>query len=325
VPVLVRCGAPYGGRACKVVITPRLRLHVNGVVEDAAPASSSSSGLQAAVSPMTLRFSPALQVSFEDRGLSSMGFRAGLPASALPRKFTLKAAASLELDSVMATAPTPGASAVQALGVIGRIEATAVHAFALPPGDLQTADECGTLRVCFRRADLAAAFAPWASDNDNTMVTELQRSVGALPGAASDWPIPRETPEGLQHGSATGLRVDLEHGTTGTVAEPIVVRVRVMRSKSQGVHELKVRVLQGESGEGSDKFFISGPTSTQAVPSSFGDEPQICATFALVPLRPGWLSLPRVQVSAGNREAASVPTNIFVFPASQPMLWRSGG
>merc|ERR1711920_688253 len=99
---------------------------------------------------------------------------------------------------------------------------------------------------------------------------------------------------------------------TGTVAEPIEVKV-IVRRMIQNIQEIQVRVLQdSEDGGPSDKFFLGGPMGTQVVLiSSDNLEPQACSSFSLVPLKPGWLQLPRVQVTAGTQDVTSAPSSIF--------------
>merc|ERR1712232_283374 len=101
------------------------------------------------------------------------------------------------------------------------------------------------------------------------------------------------------------LRVELEHGSTGTVAKPVEVKVRVRRTTTS-MQEIRVQVLLGDGGHGSDKFFISGPTSTQALMVSSTElESEVVSAFSLVPLKPGLLAVPRVQVTSGSLEVVS--------------------
>merc|ERR1711937_845325 len=170
-----------------------------------------------------------------------------------------------------------------ALGVPGRVASQSHHAFALPPGAGGRA-----LAIHLARSDAVAGFFPWSQSR-----TLLPTS--PLPAAASEWPLPAEPAKAAP--AALGiLKMELRHHATGIVAESIDVRV-VVRRTTQSIQELRVRVLQeAEHGGPSDRFFIGGPMSTQAVLISATDlEPQVCCNFSLVPLKPGWLQVPRVQ------------------------------
>jgi len=148
-----------------------------------------------------------------------------------------------------------------------------------------------------------------------------------IPQGIAEWPLPKEPAR--QSPEQGTLKVDLEHGVTGSVGESMEVRVVVHRT-TQSIQDFKVRILPsegattGSAATGSDKFFHSGPTNTQAVlVSSPESVPQVLLSFMVVPLRPGWLAVPRVQVTSGNQDVTSGPTSIFIFPSPQPVLWRS--
>lgn len=192
----------------------------------------------------------------------------------------------------------------------------------------------------------SAAFFPWDG-------CQKALPAGRLPAAAVEWlvpPSPRTVAAAaaaaaeaagadvpLGEGGATAvppqLEVDLVHPATAVVAEPIEVRVRVSRAHADAAHgqEVRLRLMLGEGSDKSEKYFISGTTITQALllPSADGaaaSEPQVCMTFLLIPLRPGWLTLPRAAVSSSAPspgEATSLPSSVFVFPSSgQPASWR---
>merc|ERR1711971_943477 len=103
-----------------------------------------------------------------------------------------------------------------------------------------------------------AAFFPWA---DPTLSSSSSANL-AIPSSRCEWPIP---PVSQKVAIVAGiLNVDLEHCSTGIVFEPLEVKVRV-RGGGNRSQELKVQVLWSEGGEGADKFFVGGTTSTQAV------------------------------------------------------------
>jgi len=270
--------------------------------------------------PVALYFRQALQTSFEDRP-SGAG---SSPLPRMPRRFSIKSTAQngIELKSVCFVQDTVGSlldipenaksNRIPALGILDRVAPGSSHAFALPPSNRREPE--GRLLVSFQREQAIASFFPFPSS-----LKALHE--GAVPDGSAEWPLPKE-PLGVAL-PANSLTVDLEHGSTGMVAEPLEVKVCVRRG-TPGAQEYRVRIIQGESGDGSDRFFISGPTNTQNILMA-AREAEIGSSFHLIPLRPGWLTLPRVQVSCGAHEATSMPSSIFVFPAKQPIVWRSVG
>jgi len=299
VPVVVRCG-----RACRASVSINLCLR--------SKRGEGATGTSVLVPGVSLRFVPALQASFEDRAPGVAAPR----ASITPRRFTLKSLASMPVDlsGVDVTGPEGVARPpAPAVGPRGCIAPGASHAFVLPLGVPPENETGGSLLVRFSRAEAVATFFPWARGR------EALHDI-TLPDATARWLLPAES-----HGAATlpSLHVNLEHSSTGTLAEPVEVKVRVRR-ESQSPMELKVRVLRAEGSEGSDKLLLGGPASTQVMlVASQESQAQVCSSFTLVPLRPGWLAVPRVQVSAGGQEATSAPTSVFVFPSKQPCVWRA--
>jgi len=262
------------------------------------------------VPDVVVRFLPALDANFEDRVTT------GATGSSAPRKFTLKplTAASVQLTHVEFTRPQdPSSPAVPAIGPLGLLAAGALHSFVVPSQAAPEGEKSSALSVRFIRDGALAAFFPWLRSHDTLPAGQL------LAGAAA-WPVPADLWKATV---PSGLCVELEHHTTGAVAEPVEVRVRVRRS-GQSAQVVKVHVMRVEAGESADKYLLGGPASAQSLlVAGQKDEAQQCSTFTLVPLRPGWLSLPRVQVSAGGQEATSSPSTVFVFPSAQPCQLRA--
>jgi len=64
-----------------------------------------------------------------------------------------------------------------------------------------------------------------------------------------------------------------------------------------------------DQGDVSDRYLFSGPVSSQASPLSLAPdvspESPVLQPFCLIPLKPGWVSLPKVQVLWANQDASS--------------------
>jgi len=287
VPVMVSCD-----RNCKATLSFSV---------DCASSTGSSGARRVAGPQVSLTFRPAMQVAFEDKAFEASG--PGKSAGAL-RKISLRCLASAPLDILRVFAQPDDRPA---LGVPGRVAPQSQHVFALPPGA-----NGSMLVIQFHRAAAVSSFFPWPQSH-------LALPQAPLPAGVSEWPLPSEPPKPAAAAMGS-LKVELRHCATGVVAESIEVKVSVRRT-TQSIQELRVRVQQDP--DHIDRFFIGGPTSTQAVLVSASNlDLQVCSTFTLVPLKPGWLQLPRVQVSTANQEVASTPSSIFVFPSTQPTLWR---
>jgi len=349
VPLAAICDHP-----CKASVSLRLFWQEEGVDgEDEAEAASAGQ--------VDIRFRSSLQVTFDDRKLNTTGPGGTEPCTV--RRLLLKslAPAPLVLSSVSIT--KPGAEAASGhppqsvLGALGRLAPQASHVFALLRGHNETSTTSGSLVVRFARADADAVFFPWTTWRGDPRMAATVRGSLAKPCVAG-LTLPEELSPPSQpaspgaqsaadaaQASASGdavpvpppappLRVDLEHSSTGTVAEPLVVKVKVGRTSCHagGLQEIRVFIGLGSEADGgkgaaaaSERYFLHGPTHSQAIlASSEKLQPQVCSSFTILPLRPGWLAVPRVQVSVGGQEAASAPASIFIFPSGQPVLLRNG-
>jgi len=222
----------------------------------------------------------------------------------------------LAISSMTAAAADGTEASAAVLGMPGSVAPQSSHVFAMSHSCPSSAASALVSR--FGRVDAVPSFFPWP------------RCSAALPSAPlpcglAKWVLPKEPPK-LAPTQLGALKVELEHGSTGTVAQPMEVKVCVRRSTQQSIQEFRVRVLQGpgESALASDRFFLTGPMSTQVVLLATSDsQAQTCSSFQLVPLQPGWLQMPRVQVTDGNQEVITLPSSIFIFPSTQPILWRA--
>ena len=139
-----------------------------------------------------------------------------------------------------------------------------------------------------------------------------------LPAAVAEWLLPAPT----FAASSQSMQVELHADSTGTVGSPVVVQVRLKDAQYVDHDEIKIRVLQGE-GEVPDRYLLSGPICYQAVCLASDHPNKVIPSFSLIPLKTGWLSLPRVQVTWGSQDATSTQSSVFIFPGRQPALPRS--
>jgi len=296
VPVVVR-----SGRDCRAVLSLRL--------EARAGAEGSGRLLHTTVLPnATLHFRAALQVSFDERAVATPGGR----ASVLPRRFSIKALTpvAVQLRRVEAVqfelgGDGPTLEPVPALGSLGKVAPGSLHVLALPPGTDKDLEAASVMSISFVRDGFTAAFFPWAAAGSGGAEPSIR---GEPPQATTEWPIPKEA----QAPVSETPYVELEHAPTGAVTEPLQVKV-IVRGRTKFAQEVKVRVVQSDTGERSERFFISGPTGTQTILLGRNGDRQVCTTFTLVPLRSGMLTLPRAHLSAGEWEATSATSSGFAF------------
>ncbi|CAK9081770.1 Acyltransferase-like protein [Durusdinium trenchii] len=192
------------------------------------------------------------------------------------------------------------------LGTPGFMASGSQHSFLWTPGP----SEKPRLQVQFQRGKGTEEFFLWCEEGRRKSLPQ------ALPNAIVEWPL-ESIPQ-----SPTSPQVELEVCSTGTVGASVLVRVQVKNMSFSTEEEIRVRILQGE-GEVSDRYLLSGPVSYQVAAPLGSDPNQAIQSFALIPLKAGWLSLPRVQVSWAGQDATSSPTSLFVSPAAKPALWRT--
>lgn len=201
---------------------------------------------------------------------------------------------------------------VACLGKMGQMQPGSSYAFLWPVEPGLVLKSRPRLRVCFQRYQAAQAFFPW-KDIKSTWPPN------PMPAAVVEWLLPVPTAAAV---SSQSLQVELQASSTGTVGTPLAVQVRLRYARSVDHDEIKIRVLQGE-GEVPDRYLLSGPTCYQAACLPATDPNDVIPGFALIPLKTGWLSLPRVQVTWGSQDATSTPTSVFITPARQLALVRS--
>jgi len=313
VPVLVQCGAANGSEG---KVTVSLHIHCCD-----GPSDSVSKMSAVPIPPVIIHFRPALQVAFESRPLPGLSTAKAGPR--ILRKCIIKSLTTtpIEVTAVQDADGAPGKSSTRwKSGPLGRFGLQSVHVLALPPVPAEQAakeDAGSSLLVQFHRVDQLALFFPWSGARE--ALSQLQ-----LPGASAAWQLPSE-PQSLAGAAADGnLQVDLEHTPTGVVGQPMQVHIRI-QSASTVAQEFRARVVPADGGAASDKFFLSGSTTMQGLllPSSKAKVQEASSVFSLIPLRPGWITIPRVQVAAGQEEAAPSPASVFIFPSPQPVVWRS--
>ena len=201
---------------------------------------------------------------------------------------------------------------VACLGKMGQMQPGSSYAFLWPVEPGLVLKSRPRLRVCFQRYQAVQAFFPW-KDIKSTWPPN------PMPAAMVEWMLPVPTAAAV---SSQSLQVELQASSTGTVGTSLAVQVRLKYARSVDHDEIKIRVLQGE-GEVPDRYLLSGPTCYQAACLPAADPNDVIPGFALIPLKTGWLSLPRVQVTWGSQDATSTPTSVFITPARQLALVRS--
>jgi len=306
VPVLVQCGAANGNEG---KVTINLQVHCTDSASSNAMRSATFS-----VPSVTLHFRAGLQVTFEGKQvLTSAGPR-------ILRKCGIKALTStpVEVTSVEDGGSKEAKNRWKS-GPLGPLAGQSVHVLALPPISAMelAGSSSGALTLHFHRVSQLALFFPWPK------AREALAKV-TLPGAKASWPMPSDAltlPAANAHESS--LKVELQHEATGTVGKPIEVHIRI-HAVGVGTQEFKTRIVSTDSNP-SEKYFISGATTTQGflLPAQAAEKQEASAAFCIIPLRPGWVPFPRVQVVVGSQEAAAAPGPIFVFPSSQPVVWRT--
>lgn len=309
VPVVLR-----SGRDCRAVLSLRVEARAEG---------DSNRLLDSIVMPtVTVHFRGALLVSFDEPGSHSKTVVPGSRSNALPRRFSVKAVTpvAVQLCRVEAIPLRKGADGeltrdapAHVLGSMGRVAPGALHVLALPPG--QDPEGASILAASFVRDAFLASFFPWLAADGSDLEPRLR---GQPPQGSVEWPIPCDT----RPARAAAPAAELAHAPTACVAEPLDVRV-IVTGPTRFAQELKIRIVGTDPGEGQERYFLSGPTNTQTVLLGTDGKPQVCTAFTLLPLRSGVLTLPRAHVSAGEWEATSNPSSVFVFPAGQQVVSRS--
>ena len=202
--------------------------------------------------------------------------------------------------------------AVSCLGKMGQMQPGSSYAFLWPFEPGLVLKSRPRLRVFFHRYQAVQAFFPWKEASSNW-------PPNPLPAAVVEWLLPAPTSAAA---SSQSMQVELQVSSTGTVGTPLVVQVCLRYARTVDHDEIKVRVLQGE-GEVPDRYLLSGPTCYQAACLATADPNDVIPSFSLIPLKTGWLSLPRVQVTWGSQDATSTPSSVFIMPSCQPALTRS--
>lgn len=267
--------------------------------------------VQEAVTPaVRLEFKPSVAATFEATGPAR--------GSSLRRlSVNSTSPTALVLTSVGTTTAGPGGALAPAIGTLGRLEPSASQAFVLPPSSGQPSPGAvGTLLVVRLRRAEVEAFCPWPAASALLMSRQL-------PDLYLEWPLPPNT---LEEESLTApLRLEVEVPATGTVAVPVVASITIRRLGGAPGEEVSVQICHGEKGDFSDKCMLSGPMIQQVLLTSSGrtSATEGRTSFAVIPLKPGWLALPRIKVACGEIEASSSHSSVFVFPAQQPVQWRT--
>jgi len=197
------------------------------------------------------------------------------------------------------------------LGKPSVIACGSAHAFLWPPPANTRFSQRPRLSVEFHRHKAIEIFFQWI---------EASKRPSKIPGGGvAEWllPVPVADGDGMPL-----MQVELEVSSTGMVGTPMLVRVRLKHSKFSD-EEIKVRILQ--EGEVSDRYLLSGPVSYQAAVTEAMKkaDSEAIQSFSLIPLKAGWLSLPKVQVTWAGQDATSCPGSVFVSPATKPAVWRT--
>eukprot|EP00746_Dinoflagellata_sp_MGD_P127772 gnl/MRDRNA2_/MRDRNA2_62269_c0_seq1.p1 gnl/MRDRNA2_/MRDRNA2_62269_c0~~gnl/MRDRNA2_/MRDRNA2_62269_c0_seq1.p1 ORF type:complete len:671 (-),score=120.22 gnl/MRDRNA2_/MRDRNA2_62269_c0_seq1:26-1966(-) len=193
------------------------------------------------------------------------------------------------------------------LGSSGRVEPGSSHGFSLLV-DSTSPSKPTHFAVHFERADAVKAFFPSPS-------CHAQLPQAPLPHAILNWPLPEQS-RGPEK-DRTELQVNLEHSATGYVAEPIVVQVH-LECSAEVPQDVKLKVLTAKESD----YFIRGPTTVDLLWDPAKARGAV-ARFDFVPLKPGWITMPKVQVLCALQEYYSSQGSVFVHPGAQPMLKRN--
>ena len=232
-----------------------------------------------------------------------------------PVSFSLRGQLATAVETVKAEVQfTPegaeGERTAACLGKMGQMQPGSSHAFLWPVETGLILKSRPRLRIGFQRHKALQAFFPWKDRTSDW-------PSNPLPAAVVEWLLPAPTSTAV---SAQTMQVELQVNSTGTVGVPLAVHVRLKDARFVD-HEIKIRVLQGE-GEVPDRYLLSGPVCYQAACLTSDDPNNVIPRFSLIPLKTGWLSLPRVQVTWGSQDATSTPSSVFIVPA-RPALARS--
>ncbi|CAJ1375667.1 unnamed protein product [Effrenium voratum] len=283
-PLVVQCG-----RSCRVAL--RLSLEMNGT--------------SISVSAPLINFQHALKLHLvEERVAAAL-------ENQRPAPFALKCAASIQATAVEAVYQKDSSEISAAcLGTPGPMLCGSSYAFLLPPAP-ERALTRPRLRVRFQRRNALEAFFPFSEAERD------RQPPSPLPCAVTEWSLPWPGGPSLP----TTMQVELDVCSTGTVGAPLAAAVRLKHAAISDHDEIKIRIMPGE-GEVSDRYLLSGPVCYQAAVPVGKDPNEAIPGFALIPLKAGWLSLPRVQVNWGTQEACSSTSSVFISPAGAA-LWRA--